>query len=264
MIYDTLLPLWGALAQASPEPETTQSALDLLAKGGIVGYIILGLSVVAMFMGVVHVVQIREAAMAPQRIVDELDTLLAHGEAGRALDYCNEPANGCFLTHVIGAGLSRYQRSAFGSLELKGALEEAGQEQVARLMRSTEGLALVAGIAPMLGLLGTVVGINKAFATISSAQGFTRPDQLAGDISLALVTTILGLALAIPATAAVTFFRNRIESLSARTAVTVGELAAHLEGEAGPGPNGVQAAPPRPAGQAAMPPSPPSPPPPPR
>ena len=122
------------------------------------------------------------------------------------------------------------RRSPFGALELKGALEEAGQEQVARLYRSTDGLGLIAAIAPMLGLLGTVVGMVGAFDTLSAAEGFARPDQLAGDISKALVTTLMGLTLAIPCMAAFTYFRNRIDSLASSIALQVDEMAAHLEG----------------------------------
>ena len=205
------------------------SFLDLIQAGGTIGYIILLLSFVAVAMAVVHLFQIREAALAPPRIVEDLDGLLAKRDVRGALEYCDDPSNSCFLTHVMAAGLSRYSRSAFGALELKGALEEAGQEEVARLNRSTDGMALVANIAPMLGLLGTVVGINGAFATISSAEGFGRPDQLAGDISLALVTTIMGLILAIPATAVVTYFRNRIDSLAGDIATIIDDLAIHLE-----------------------------------
>ena len=95
-------------------------------------------------------------------------------------------------------------------------------------------LGLIAAIAPMLGLLGTVVGMVGAFDTISASEGFARPDQLAGDISKALVTTLMGLTLAIPATAALTYFRNRIDALTGDVADIVEQLAAHLEHEPAP------------------------------
>jgi len=179
---------------------------------------------------VVHLVRIREGALAPPPVVDELDALLSKGDVDGALAACDRPENQCFLSSVMAAGLSRYRRSPFGALELKGALEEAGQEHLARLYRSTDGLALIAGIAPMLGLLGTVVGLNGAFSTISATEGFARPDQLAGDISLALITTIQGLVVAIPLTAVVTYFRNRIDALASDVASVVDELALHIEG----------------------------------
>jgi len=217
--------------EAVAEPPT--SLLDFVQAGGTVGYIIILLSLVATTMVVIHFIQIRRDALAPPHVVDELDRLLKSRQVSQALELCRDPANACFLTHIMRSGLTRYTRSAFGALELKAALEEAGQERVAKLIRSTEGLALVAAIAPMLGLLGTVVGINGAFSTISTAEGFSRPDQLAGDISLALVTTIMGLVLAIPAMSAVTFFRNRIDALSASIGSTVSELSMHLEQESG-------------------------------
>lgn len=220
------------------------SLFDLIQAGGLIGYIIILLSFVAVALIVVHVVRIRESALAPQIVIDDLDRLLSKGEVDQALAACELPENACFLSRVMGAGLSRYRRSPFGALELKGALEESGQEQIARLYRSTDALALIAGIAPMLGLLGTVVGLNGAFATISATEGFARPDQLAGDVSLALVTTIQGLVVAIPLTAVVAYFRNRIDGLAADVAAIVDDLASHLEGGAGqPGVRGSAVAP---------------------
>ena len=212
------------------EEGTSMSLLDYIGAGGVIGYVIILMSIVALALLVVHIIQIRAAALAPQHAIDELNDMLSKGRVDDAIVYCRAEENECFLTRVVGSGLDRYRRSPFGALELKAALEEAGQEQVARLGRSLDGMALVASIAPMLGLLGTVVGILGAFSTISTSQGFARPDQLAGDISLALVTTIEGLVLAIPATAVVTFFRNRIEKFAADTAVVIDDLAVHLEG----------------------------------
>ncbi len=221
---------------ASEAPETGgMSLIEFIAAGGAIGMIILVLSMVALALGVLHLLQIRASALAPEPIVEQLDQSLRAGRVDDALAFSMDPTNACFLTHVVGSGLSRYKRSPFGALELKGALEEAGRDQVARLYRSTDAMALVAGVAPMLGLLGTVVGINGAFATMSSSQGFATPDQLAGDISLALVTTIMGLTLAIPTMAAVAFFRNRIDSIASDIGVIVDDLALHIEQGAGGG-----------------------------
>ena len=221
-----------------PAPAAASKALTLLQlvhAGGTIGYIIVGLSFVSVALIVMMLLRIREGALAPQTVVDEIDDALGKGDIDGALAATQAPENACFLSRVMEAGLSRYRRSPFGVLELKGALEEAGQEQVARLYRSTDGLALIAGMSPMLGLLGTVVGLNGAFATIAATEGFARPDQLAGDVSLALVTTIQGLVVAIPLTAAVAFFRNRIDTITSDVAGIVDELAMHIEGGAKPG-----------------------------
>src|SRR5690606_27399782 len=87
-------------------------------------------------------------------------------------------------------------------------------------------------IAPMLGLLGTVVGMVGAFDAITMAEGPARPDQLAGSISTALITTVLGLIVAIPCTSAYTYLRNRIDHLTTESNELIDELIAPL-GEAG-------------------------------
>ena len=205
------------------------SVLQLISAGGTIAYIIIALSIAALALVVMHSLQLRQATLAPPELVDDLTEALDRGDIDAATRLCRDEENDCFLTRVMDAGLTRCRRSMFGWLELKSALEEAGQEQVARLYRSTDGLGLIASTAPMLGLLGTVVGMVGAFNTIGSSEGFAKPDQLAGDISKALVTTLMGLSLAIPAAAAFTFFRNRIDALSNDVAATIEELAAHLD-----------------------------------
>ena len=229
-MHTVLLQSVFTLAQDAPR-EGGVSLLQLVLYGGVVGYIIILLSIIAVALGVMHSLQLREASFSPPELVDELEESLRRADVDAAIKLCADEDNDCFLTRVVGAGLNRYKRATFGALELKGAVEEAGQAQAARLYRSTDALALIAAIAPMLGLLGTVVGMVGAFDTISASEGFARPDQLAGDISQALVTTLMGLTLAIPATAALTFFRNRIDTLTGEAGEIIEGLAAHLEHE---------------------------------
>jgi biopolymer transport protein ExbB len=81
----------------------------------------------------------------------------------------------------------------------------------------------------MLGLLGTVVGMVGAFDAITLSDGPARPDELAGSISQALITTVLGLIVAIPSTAMYTFLRNRIDHLTTEIDETIEEIIAPLE-----------------------------------
>lgn len=215
-----------ALAAAKP---AGQPILLMLREGGTIGYVIMGLSIVALAYGVYLFSRIRVGAMAPLRLVDELHVRLASGRVDDAAALCADAQYSSFLSRTMQHGLNRYRRSAFGALELRGALEEAGQEQVARLNRLTDALAVIAAVAPMLGLLGTVVGLYGAFKTVARSAGIARPDQLAGDVSLALMTTIQGLVVAIPVVAMVTFFRNRIEANAAVVAEIAEELIADLE-----------------------------------
>lgn len=218
-------PVFLLLAQATGGKQTT--LLQQINSGGTTGYIIIALSIVALAMIVIHAVSIRPARLMPLTIHAELRSALAGGQVDRALAICRVPDNDCFLTRVMDRGLTRYQRSAFGPFELKEALEEAGNEQVARLYRGTDVLGLIGSIAPMLGLLGTVLGMVGAFDTIANADA--RTELLAGDISKALITTMMGLSLAIPAMASVTFFRSRIDSYAAQAAQMIEELTIPLE-----------------------------------
>ncbi len=205
--------------------EGSSTWLGTIGKGGPVGYIIIGLSLVALALVIVHFLQIRRSALLPEEQLVLIEDLLANGRVEDALRYCVDPANDSYLTRILGIGLLRYQRSAFGPFELKNAIEEAGEDQTSRLFRSTDALGLIGTIAPLLGLLGTVFGMVEAFDSIST----NTPTALAGNISLALVTTMLGLVLAIPCVTLFSFFRNRIEGLSAEAAAEIERLVLHLE-----------------------------------
>jgi biopolymer transport protein ExbB len=220
------------LAQDAPAAEAATSGktlLDYINDGGLIGYIILALSFVAVALIIAHLVQVRLAKLAPPEIVTRMHELLRSGDVSGAVRYAQAEENDSFFARVVGGALARCARSPFGFLELKAALEEEGTEQVARLQRSTDGIGLIASVAPMLGLLGTVVGMVGAFETISQTDGFAKPGQLAGDISLALITTVQGLVVAIPCTALYAWTRSRIERITGEVAELVEELASHVE-----------------------------------
>lgn len=206
-----------------------RSLLDTVNDGGSIGYVIILLSFVAVGLIGREVLRLRRKKLAPSETVTQLEDLLKKGDLRGAVQLCRNAEHDSFLTRVFGAALVRCARSPFGMLEIKTALEEAGQQETARLYRSTDGIGLIASIAPMLGLLGTVVGMVGAFDTISVTQGVAKPDQLAGSISQALVTTVMGLLVAIPATAAYSFLRNRIDALVGEVAQVSEDLAALVE-----------------------------------
>ncbi len=204
------------------------SWLDTILSSGPVAYLIILLSVVALALSVMHIAQIRRNSLLPGDQVETLDKMLGEGQVDAALEFCTNPDNDSYLTRILGSGLLRYQRSAFGPFELKNALEEAGEDQTARLYRSTDALGVIGTIAPLIGLLGTVLGMVGAFQSIAHA-GSSNHEAMAASISLALVTTLLGLVLAIPCVSLFSFFRNRIDSLSSEAASTIERLVLHLE-----------------------------------
>jgi biopolymer transport protein ExbB len=215
----TLLANSPARAQETggPDDGNTTSVVDMLFQGSTFGLIIVAvilvLSVISTYFIIVHAVTITRRRLMPPRILDDLEQLLSDGDVNAAVVYCHEPRNWSMVTELVAAGLQRYQGSEFGLAEYRTAIEEAGEDQVGRLYRSTEVLNVIGAIAPMLGLTGTVVGMIEAFATIASREGMARPEELAGGIAQALVTTLLGLVVAIPTMVALCFFRTKIDSL---------------------------------------------------
>jgi len=205
-----------------------RTVLQSLMESGICGLLIFLLSMVAVGFIVEHALTIRKGVVMPDEIVESLDTFMEEGRVDEALELCRDPQNSSLFSNVVLAGLERFKSSEFGFAEYRAAVEEAGEDQTARLYRKTEVLGVIGAIAPMLGLLGTVIGMIKAFNVIASTGGMARPDQLAGGISQALVTTLMGLVVAIPTMVAFSFFRNKIDSLVAEAGSRVEQIMAPL------------------------------------
>ena len=152
-------------------------------------------------------------------------TLIHQGKINEAIEYCSRPEKDSLLSEVVLAGLQRYQASEFGFAEYKAAVEEAGEDQTARLYRKTEVLGVIGAIAPMLGLLGTVAGHDQFASTRSPrpAAPRNRTSWRRGSAK-ALVTTLEGLVVAIPTMIAFSYFRNRIDSIVAEAGKRVEQI----------------------------------------
>ena len=140
---------------------------------------------------------------------------------------CKE--NETLFTYVFAAGLERC--SASGDIDfgkVKEAIEEASTEEVTQYMKAIDYLSIIGATAPMLGLLGTVSGMIKAFQTIGS-KGMGKPQELAGNIGEALVTTATGLIIAIPAMLTYFYFRNNFIKSTATLGRNIGALLDTLE-----------------------------------
>lgn len=220
---------FASVTLAQNSGEVHRSLLQYIAQGGPIGMIIILISLVAIGMIGAQLFRIRRDRLAPPELLDDLRVLLEDGNIDGAINRCNDTTGSCYLARVVGAGLTRASRSAFGMLELRSSVDEIGQLEVDRLYRLTDGIGLIASVAPMLGLLGTVVGMVGAFDAITLSDGPARPDELAGSISQALITTVLGLIVAIPSTAMYTYLRNRIDHLSTEIDEQIEEIIAPLE-----------------------------------
>ena len=195
-----------------------------LKAGGLVGLIIILLSVGSLSAIIYHAITIRRERLIPSQAVTHLDSLIKDRQVDEAIDFCEAQKPESLLTDVVLAGLRRYKGSEFGFAEYRAAAEEEGEEQTAQLYRQTEVLSIIGAIAPMLGLLGTVQGMIEAFNAIAATGGMAKPADLADAISKALVTTLLGLMVAIPTLVALSLFRTRIDSLVAEAGKRVEQV----------------------------------------
>ncbi len=229
--------LWLASADAqtqgpdTPAPADNQEPADesegffaILAAGGPVGMVIMLLSIGAVALVVEHIMTIRESVLMPPGLGDDVRQLLSEGKLGPAQQRCHrEPS---FLAFVLEAGLAEADVD-WPSVEK--AMEDATADQSARLFRKIEYLSVIGNIAPMLGLLGTVIGMILAFREVANTQGAARAADLAGGIYQALVTTVEGLIVAIPSLAAFAVFRNRVDQLVAESTYVAQHVFAPLK-----------------------------------
>ena len=217
-------PAADSTAGRPAEREGPRTLLQKLLAGRTVGLLIGLLSLVAVGFIIEHLITIRKTTLMPEVVANELETMIHEGKIDSAIEACCDPQNESLIADVVLAGLQRYQSSEFGFAEYKAAVEEAGEDQTGKLYRKTEVLGVIGAIAPMLGLTGTVLGMIRAFDEIAITGGRARPDQLADGISQALVTTLMGLVVAIPAMIAFSYFRNRIDSIVAEAGKRVEQI----------------------------------------
>jgi biopolymer transport protein ExbB len=182
------------------------SLFDMVVSGGPVMVPIGLASVVALAYTIERLIRLRPSQLGTARLGREIVAAADQGGPAAALSLCRERPRP--LARILAAGLAR-----FGSprLEMEKAVEDAGQRELRRLSANLRPLVVVASIAPLLGLFGTVWGIIQAFRAIGEG-GMGRPEVLSYGIGQALVTTAAGLAIAIPTQAAYYYFRGRIDA----------------------------------------------------
>ncbi len=210
------------IAQAS-ESAAPSSLVEIIFAGGVTGVLIVALllllSMIALALVVEHALTIRRPVLAPDELATALKGELAQGRGTQAVQLCD--ATPCPLSAVVKAALLE---ADIGWSSAEKAMEDEATEQAARLFRKIEYLSLVGNIAPMVGLLGTVVGMIFAFREVAETQGAARAADLASGIYQALVTTVGGLLVAIPSLAAYAVFRNRVDGQMGEVMSTAREV----------------------------------------
>ena len=170
------------------------------------------LSIIVVTLAFERAFALRRAHVIPPRLVNKLDRLQEHEEGLNPKDayrLCDQYPSA--MANVVRAMLLRIGRP---QSEVEHAVAEASEREAEQMYNNVRWITLAAGIAPLLGLLGTVWGIIWAFYETTKLDiGANRADQLAGGIYVALVTTLGGLAVAIPAAILAQYFESRIIKL---------------------------------------------------
>ena len=181
----------------------------LILKGGPLMFLILMCSVMAVAVVIEKLWHLRRAEINTEVFMDDISETLRRNKILNAIDKCNAMPGP--IAHIVKAGILKHDR---GRAEIKEAIEDAGIHEVPRLEKNLGILATIAHISPLLGLLGTVTGMVRAFQVIeqkSVSLVSVNPGDLAGGIWEALVTTVAGLAVAIPAYVAYNFLVSKVD-----------------------------------------------------
>ena len=179
----------------------------LFNQGGLMMYPIGLCSVTALSIAIERAFSLRRSKVIRPEIVSVIENIKDPGDIGFAVSVC-ERFDGPFA-NVIMAGLDS---RGMPPEEIKENIVDQGRQEIGVLERGLVVLETVAGVSPLLGLLGTVIGMIKVFKEISDV-GVGQGNMLAGGIAEAILTTAAGLFVAIPALVLYNFFASRAESL---------------------------------------------------
>ena len=165
-------------------------------------------SILALAIIVERCLSLRRSVVAPRDLMSEIQGMtLGDRLTNEQIDSVRETSA---LGQILAAGLSRQTQQAF---LVKDAIEEAGGHVVHELERYLNALGTIAATTPLLGLLGTVIGMIKVFSAIT-AVGVGDPQVLAGGISEALITTAAGLSVGIPSLMFHRYFLGKVNELT--------------------------------------------------
>ncbi len=166
--------------------------LTILFQGGYVMIPIGILSLVAIYVIAERWMVLKNSTMEPERFMSGIEELLKSGNTKAAIQQCDDADKP--LGRILKQGIRRLGRPI---TDIEDAIKNAGKKEIFMLEKKMDWLATIAGVAPLLGFLGTVTGMIQAFMQIQNLQGNVNPSVLAGGIWEALITTAAGLAVGI-------------------------------------------------------------------
>jgi len=214
----------GAIETSGIAVKTAKAAVelnffDLAIKGGWIMIPIVLLGFVAVYIFGERYYTIRNAAKIDHNFMDQIKSLIHRGKIDDAIMLCR--SNEAPVARMIEKGISRIGRPLN---DVNTAIENVGNLEISKLEKGFPALASVAGGAPMLGFLGTVIGMVQAFYNMSSAGSNVDVTILSGGIYLAMVTTVGGLIVGITAYFAYNILVAKVESVVFNMEATTSEF----------------------------------------
>ena len=197
--------------------------LDTLWQGGWPMIPLAGCSLVALTIVIERAVALRRATVIDRAVVRAVRGYGGEGSVEETLAACGPSSSA--LARIVEEVL-RARR--LDPIQLREAMYAAGRVQVGRLERGLTLLEIIAGVSPLIGLLGTVLGMLTVFNAIT-AHGIGDAQILSGGISKALITTIAGLCVAIPTLACHSWFSKRVDDLATELQGYATDLIARLD-----------------------------------
>lgn len=242
-----------ATAQTSPtEPSAAETAapsvplIDILGQGGVMMIPLAALALLALILIILYLLTIRRSTVVTNRFMNAADSMLRKRDFMGLLSYSHRRSE--MVARLCSKSLQFVTENPSASVdEIKDVAETEGSRQSNILAQRITWLADIGAIAPMLGLLGTVIGMIKSFMLISQGSVGNLPMQLASGVSEALVTTASGLVVGITAMVFHSFFKGRVNRLlsefEAASTHIISLLTSQLKSHASPGVVGQQTAP---------------------
>lgn len=199
----------GASLEAVPQQEVVSySLLEMAAKGGWLMLVLLALSVIAIYVFGKKWWMIRKASTVDRNFMRNINELIHDGKIKSATDLCQRYDTP--IARLVEKGIERIGRPL---QDIQTAVENTGNVEVARLEKGLPMLATIAGGAPMIGFLGTVMGMIQAFFNMANAGNNIDITLLSGGIYTAMVTTVGGLIVGILAYFGYNYLTSRISDL---------------------------------------------------
>ncbi len=184
------------------------SVLDLAIKGGFMMVPIFILSVIAIYLFFERLTIINKANQSPDAFMSRVKELVLRGDINGAKLLCAQQDSP--VGRMIQKGLSR-----IGSplKNIEASIENVGKLEIFKLEKNLSSIATIAGAAPMMGFLGTVIGMVQAFIAIAQEEGSVSPKLLSSGIYTAMITTVAGLIVGIMAYLAYNFLVTRVQKV---------------------------------------------------